>query len=147
MTMPALDFRIFGNGHGFGAPYHDQPFYWLSGEFYTYMGGHGAQLHSVQWMHPKAGERRILRGVEFRPFNSRRRWGRVMVAWATKLPPDIDQANEWLRQFRAHLSQPGFDFQFRPAQAIEAQRAATPKSDAVADESAVPKGCAQEDAA
>jgi hypothetical protein len=114
MTFPALDFHIFGNGYGFGAPYFDQPFYWLSGEFYTFMGGLGAQLHSVQWTHPKPGEKRILRGVAFRPMHSNRRWGRVMVAWATKLPDDIDQANEWLRQFRAHLSQPGFDFQFLP---------------------------------
>lgn len=113
--IPALDFRIFGNGHGFGAPYWDQTFYWLSGEFYTYMAGLGAQLHSVQWTHPKAHEVRRLCGVDFRPFSSRSKWGRVMVAWSTKLPDDLTAANEWLRQFRAHLSQPNRDFEFRPA--------------------------------
>lgn len=140
----ALDFRIFGNGYGLGAPYFDQTFYWLSGRFYTFMGGLGAQLHSIQWTHPKPGEVRKICGVEFRPFNSHRRWGRVMVSWSTRLPRELDQANEWLRQFKAHLGSPCFPFEFRPlAQGIEARRAATGNTDAVADESAVPKGFAQ----
>jgi hypothetical protein len=114
---PALDFRIFGNGFGFGAPYHDQAFYWLSGEFYTFIGGLGAQLSSVQWTHPKPGEVRKICGVEFRPFNSHRRWGRVMVSWATRLPHDLDEANAWIRQFKAHLGSPFRNFEYRPASA------------------------------
>ena len=115
MTFLPVDLRIFGNGHGFGAPHFDQAFYWLSGELYTAMSGHGAQLHSVQWTHPNAGEERRICGVRFRPFHSRRKWGRVMVAWHTnELPKDINLANEWLRQFRAHIQLPVFDFVFRP---------------------------------
>jgi hypothetical protein len=114
VTCPAIDFRIFGNGYGFAAPYFDQPFYWLSGDFYTFMHGFGAQLHSVQWTHPRAGERRNICGVEFRPLHSHRRWGRVMVAWSTKLPQGMDQANEWLGQFERHLRSPYGKFEFRP---------------------------------
>jgi hypothetical protein len=116
MTFPALDFRIFGNGHGFGAPYSDQAFYWLSGDFYSFMHGFGAQLHSVQWTHPNAGERRSICGIEFRPFHSRRCWGRVMVAWTTKLPSNLDEANDWLRQFERHLQNPIGSFRHYPAQ-------------------------------
>lgn len=86
MTSPAIDFLIFGSGRGLGAPYWNQPFYWLvdahskRGDFYTYSAGFGAQLHSYQWRHPKPQERRRLAGMEFAPFHSRRRWGRVEVA-------------------------------------------------------------------
>lgn len=123
-----LDFRIFGNGYGLAAPYFDQPFYWLSGRFYTFMGGFGAQLHSFQWTHPRAGEIRDICGVRFRPFNSSRRWGRVRVAWCANLPSGINEANEWLRQFKAHLSSPLFPFEFRPAQGIEARSDETPQA-------------------
>ena len=114
--IPALDFRIFGDGYGFSAPYSDQAFYWLSGEFYTFMGGLGAQLHSAQWTHPKAGERRKICGVEFRPLHSNRRWGRVMVAWAASLPRNTGEANDWLRQFERYLSHPNGAFEYRRAQ-------------------------------
>lgn len=140
--IPILDFRIFGNGHGFGAPYFDQPFYWLRGQFYTFMHGFGAQLHSVQWTHPKAGERRKICGVEFRPFSSRRKWGRVMVSWCTTLPENIDEANDWLRQFEAHLRHPFAPFEYRPAKAMEARRAETLGS---VHDSAVAKPFAQKE--
>lgn len=82
-----LDFAIFGNGCGLGAPYFSQVFYWLvdsnteKGTFYTWCGWFGSQLQSFQWFHPIPGEERILAGVRFRPFTSTRRWFRVRVAW------------------------------------------------------------------
>lgn len=39
-----LDYLIFGNGYGMAAPRHDNVFYWLSGELYTFSYGFGAQL-------------------------------------------------------------------------------------------------------
>lgn len=109
----AIDFRIFGNGYGLGAPFWAQTFYWLPytyesgnkryGDFYTFMHGFGAQLHSFQWTHPKPGECRIIKGRKFRPFSSTRRWLRVEVAWSTNLPNDIDAANAELRQIKADL--------------------------------------------
>lgn len=120
--IPALDFKIFGNGHGFAAPYFNQPFYWLSGEFYTFMHGHGAQLHSAQWKMPRPDEERVICGVKFRPFNVCRSWGRVKIAWATKLPADIDSANEWLRQFARHLQSPNDVFRFHPARDPDGNR-------------------------
>jgi hypothetical protein len=78
----ALDHFIFGNGHGLKSPHFDSAFYWLKGEFYTFSGGFGAQLHSFQWTHPKPGERRTLLGREFVVFQSYRRFLRVRVSWA-----------------------------------------------------------------
>lgn len=108
-----LDHRIFGNGFGLGAPFWDQRYFWLTqnhlrGELYTYMGGLGAQLHSIQWTHPKAGERRHLSGYEFKVVHSTRRWCRVMVAWGlTRLPEGIDAANEMIRQVERDLAKNG----------------------------------------
>lgn len=119
--MLRLDWRIFGNGHGFRSPFCDDRFYWLSGEFYTFMAGHGAQLHSVQWTHPNAGEERVIAGLRFRPLHSYRKWGRVMIARACQdLPSDIDGANYGLRQMermigsslpmdRSHLYPPAIE--------------------------------------
>lgn len=104
-----LDHRIFGNGMGMGAPFWDQRYFWLTrdhkrGELYTFMHGLGAQLHSIQWTHPKAGERRRLAGHEFVVFHSSRRWFRVMVAWAlVHLPDDLDAAHEMLRKVEDDL--------------------------------------------
>jgi hypothetical protein len=107
----ALDHLIFGNGHGLASPYHSAHYYWLAdtsredrhAELYTFMSGFGAQLHSIQWTHPSAGETRRLIGRDFRPFHSRRQWGRVMVAWCTNLPDDLDAANAELRQMKRDL--------------------------------------------
>lgn len=137
MTIPFIDVRIFGDGYGFAAPHFDQSFYWLAGDFYTFTHGFGAQLTNVQWTHPKAGERRMICGVEFRPFNSYRKWGRVYCTWSTRLPRGIDAANDWLRQFRAHLASPVFPFEYRPAQAIEARQGGDAKQAPSQDESAV----------
>lgn len=113
-----LDHRIFGNGHGLGSPYFDARFYWLSGKLYTWIGGFGAQLQSLQWMHPRPGEERVLCGRRFRPFNSRRQFlwlwrgkifaiptpiGRVSVSWACNLPDNIDAANAELRKLRSEI--------------------------------------------
>jgi hypothetical protein len=108
-----LDHKIFGNGYGLASPYWDDKFYWLSGELYTFMHGFGAQLHSFQWRHPLAGERRSLFGYEFEPMSSKRYFlwlwrdsyfaiptpiGRVMISWArVDLPKEIDEANAALR--------------------------------------------------
>lgn len=104
-----LDHLIFGNGHGLASPYCDSHFYWLNGEVYHWIGGHGAQLASFQWTHPKPGERRIIRGVEFQVFRSDRKWltvgpgglrlfplpiARVEVTWAmVGFPHNINLAN------------------------------------------------------
>lgn len=111
-----LDHKIFGNGHGLASPYFDSKFYWLGGirgEIYTFMQGFGAQLHSFQWRHPLAGERRELFGYKFEPLHSHRnflwlwrdRWFaiptpicRVSIAWGRiDLPKDLDEANYELR--------------------------------------------------
>jgi hypothetical protein len=100
-----LDHRIFGNGWGLKSPFWDNRFYWLKGELYTFMGGFGAQLHSIQWRHPKAGERRRLIGREFVVLHSNRRWGRVIVAWAmVAMPRDIDAANAAIRLLERDLN-------------------------------------------
>lgn len=101
-----LDHLIFGNGYGLGSPYFDMRFYWLSGEFYTFSGGLGAQLHSFQWTHPRAGERRRLSGREFVVFQSSRRWCRVTVSWAlTRLSPDLDTAHKQIRELKNDLGE------------------------------------------
>ena len=114
-----IDHKIFGNGHGLASPYFDSKFYWLSGELYTFMQGLGAQLHSFQWRHPLAGERRRLFGYDFEPLHSRRYflwlwrdrvWAiptpicRVSVAWGrVDLPKDIDEANAELRHMATQV--------------------------------------------
>jgi hypothetical protein len=99
-----LDHLIFGNGHGMASPLSDERFYWLSGELYTFGHGLGAQLRSVQWRHPRPGERRLLCRREFVVFSSRRRWGRVEVYWAlVGLPHDLDDAHAALRQLETRL--------------------------------------------
>lgn len=105
----ALDRWIFGNGYGLGLPFWDQRLYWLvdantkRGTTYTFSAGFGAQLHSIQWTHPRAQEERLLAGVRFRPFHSGRRWGRVMVAWAVTVR--VDDA-DILRQLEDRLGRP-----------------------------------------
>lgn len=114
-----LDHKIFGNGYGLGSPYFDNKFYWLSGELYTFMQGFGAQLHSIQWRHPLAGERRRLFGYDFEPLHSRRyflwlwRDGafpiptpicRVMVFWSrVDLPKNLNEANAELRHMEQQI--------------------------------------------
>lgn len=101
-----LDHKIFGDGRGLRSPYFDNIFYWLSGDLYTYMAGLGAQLHSFQWKHPRAGERRKLCGREFVVFHSRRRWLRVEVAWAmVDLPRDLDAAHVEIRTLKRELGE------------------------------------------
>lgn len=77
-----LDWKLFGNGYGMASPFCDDVFYWLSGRFYRWAGGLGAQLHSIEWFAPKAGTRRKLFGHEFVVFQVRRKWIRVEVSWA-----------------------------------------------------------------
>lgn len=109
-----LDHLIFGNGRGICSPYFDNTFYWLvdtsggrgagRGRLYTYFGGFGAQMRSMEWRAPKAGTCRQLAGVTFTVFSVTRRGPRVDVAWAMRLPDDIDLANAKLRDFRERLS-------------------------------------------
>lgn len=104
--MIAIDRLIFGSGHGLAMPYWNQRLYWMvdaktkRGTIYTWCGGFGAQLHSIQWTHPRAQEERVLAGVTFKPFSSHRSWGRVMVAWAMVRPPRDAEA---LRALEARL--------------------------------------------
>lgn len=114
--MLALDFAIFGNGHGMAMPYFDGRLYWLvdtasrersgrNGAFYTFMHGWGAQLHSYQWTHPRAGETRRLIGRDFTVLHSRRKFCRVEVAWSMRrLPSDVDEANAAIRQLSHDLN-------------------------------------------
>jgi hypothetical protein len=100
-----LDFLIFGNGYGLAAPYHDQRFFWLSGDLYTWIGGHGAQLRSRQWFHPRPGERRRLIGRDFEPFTSSRRWLRVEISWRmVGFPRDIIEASAAIRSLEREIS-------------------------------------------
>ena len=105
-----LDHLIFGNGHGMATPFFDGKFFWLEdqngkarSQLYTWQGWFGCQLRSHQWFHPRAGERRRLRGTVFRPYNSRRKGIRVEVSWAMNLSSDINEANEQIREFRREL--------------------------------------------
>lgn len=99
-----LDHLIFGNGRGLGSPHWDQRFYWLSGRLYTFMPGFGAQLHSFQWTHPRAGERRRLSGRDYVVFSSTRRGLRVAVSWSlVGLPRNVTQALDVLREIESEL--------------------------------------------
>lgn len=99
-----LDHKIFGSGRGLRTPYWDGAFYWLSGELYTFSPGLGAQLHSIQWTHPKAGERRYLCGRWFRPLHSQRQWGRVKISWAMEgLKGDLDSVHAEIRRLKSDL--------------------------------------------
>ena len=108
-----LDHLIFGSGYGLCSPYFDDTFYWLvdtsngrkggKGRLYTYCGGFGAQLRSIEWRAPKPGTRRQLAGVTFTVFSTSRRGPRVDVAWSMRLPDNIDLANAKLREFRERL--------------------------------------------
>ncbi|OWQ97988.1 hypothetical protein [Sphingopyxis witflariensis] len=122
MTILALDHLIFGSGHGMRSPFWDNRFYWLGGELYTFSAGLGAQLHSVQWTHPKPGERRKICGQEFRPFSSYRRWGRVMVSWAWMgQPKDMGEAQIAIRALGQALGNPDA-FYWPPAKAMSARQ-------------------------
>lgn len=100
----AIDHLIFGNGYGLKSPYSDNVYYWLSGELYTFSHGLGAQLHSIQWTHPKACERRTLAGREFVVFQSKRKWLRVSVSWAmVRMPDNLDDANAKIGKLKADL--------------------------------------------
>lgn len=111
----SLDHAIFGNGFGDRAPFWDQRYYWLvdtyqqerdgrNGQLYQWSGWFGAQLRSIQWTHPRPGERRRLAGHDFVPFNSTRRWFRVEVSWAlADLPKDIGEANAILHRLQHDL--------------------------------------------
>lgn len=104
VTWLPLDHWIFGNGHGFKSPFWDNRFLWLDGELYTFNGWLGAQLHSVQWTHPKAQEERLLNGLRFRPFSSHRKWGRVYVSWRwADLPMPLPRSNLALEELRSSL--------------------------------------------
>lgn len=74
-----INFKLFGNGFGLKSPFFDDKFYWLSGNFYNWIGGYGAQLSSIEWLCPKAGTRRNLIGREFVIFNATR--GRFGIKW------------------------------------------------------------------
>lgn len=98
-----LDHKLFGNGHGLRSPHCDNRFYWLDGRLYTWIGGLGAQLQSIQWRHPLPGEQRVLCGLVFRPFHSVRTGPRIRVSWTTHLPHDLNEANAFLRRLEAAL--------------------------------------------
>lgn len=95
-----IDFWIFGSGRGLGAPTCDQTFYWLNGRFYTWIGGFGAQLQSIEWRCPRPGDRRVLSGTVFRPFSADRKWGKWRVSWVVDGP---QLSLEAIREMRKHL--------------------------------------------
>lgn len=109
-----LDHIIFGNGRGMKSPYFDDKFYWLvdekwprhwcCGELYNFSWGFGAQLHSIQWIHPKSGEERKLIGRRFKPLHSNRRWGRVEIAWSmADFPSDLSGQHAAINKLRSDL--------------------------------------------
>lgn len=110
-----LDHLIFGNGRGLASPFFDKRFFWLvdtlrkdrsgrNGELYSWIGGLGAQLRSIQWTHPLPGERRRLAEREFVVFDSHRHGARVEVSWAlVRLPDGINAANAAIRELEKEL--------------------------------------------
>lgn len=111
--LTTLDFWLFGNGHGLAQPYFDGRFFWLvntaegrergRGRLYTFFGGHGAQLRSIEWFLPHPGERRRLAGESFTVFQAHRKGPRVEVAWCMRLPDGIDAANAKIRALENRL--------------------------------------------
>lgn len=124
-----LNFLIFGSGHGMGAPFFDQQFYWLvntenagrsgkNGQFYTWIGGLGAQLQSIQFRRPLPGEIRTLAGKKFRSFNANRGYIRLFgfgiiplkwqVSWALceGLPENLDEAHKKIRELKEQIQRP-----------------------------------------
>jgi hypothetical protein len=101
-----LDFLIFGNGFGIGAPAFPQTFTWYEGRFYSWIGGFGAQLQSFEWRCPPAGTRRRIAGRDYRVFNASRRWLRCRVAWELcRFPHDINEANALLPVLKRELQE------------------------------------------
>lgn len=105
-----LDFALFGRGCGLAQPDLDGVFYWLvdrwtkTGRFYTFSHGFGAQLQSIEWMTPKPGTRRFLKGREFVVFNVSRAGPRVRISWAmARMPSGIDEQNDAIRQLGKDL--------------------------------------------
>lgn len=104
MIFP-LDHLLFGNGGGLKSPHFDNAFYWLNGELYTFAYGFGAQLQSIQWIHPVPGERRTLAGREFVVFSSRREWLRVIVCWSmVNMPKDLEHMHITIRKLKSDLN-------------------------------------------
>lgn len=109
-----LDHLIFGDGLGLRSPLHDNRFYWLADErtghreIYTFSGGLGAQLHSIQWRHPKPGEERHLFGRNFVIFNTTRRWGRVYCSWALVglSSMRLDDTHKCIRELKEKIGEP-----------------------------------------
>ena len=77
-----LALKLFGSGHGMAAPLFPDAFYWCKGNFYTWLGGFGAQLYSYEWFSPAAGTHREIFGKDFVVFIVSRRWCLVQVSWA-----------------------------------------------------------------
>jgi hypothetical protein len=113
MTIPALDFRLFGSGNGLVAPAWSQAFYWLvdpstkRGDFYTFSAGFGSQLISFQWTTPKPQERRVLAGMTFSPFYASRTHGRVRVSWSVNINRPLEPSD--FDEMRARLTDPVSD--------------------------------------
>jgi hypothetical protein len=100
-----LDFLLFGNGHGLAAPYFPERFIWIGGRFYTWIGGHGAQMVSREWRAPPPQERRTIAGRQFMPFQTRRCGPRVEVSWTmADLPRDLNAANASIRALERDLA-------------------------------------------
>lgn len=114
----ALDHLLFGNGWGLASPLNDATYHWLvdtsagnrdgrNGRLYSFTGGLGAQLRSIEWFAPPAGTRRILAGREFKVFQTSRRGLRVDVAWAmTPMPPGLDAMHAEIAKLRDLLEKP-----------------------------------------
>ena len=102
-----LDHKLFGNGRGLKSPYFNDTYFWLrdemrpqsKGRLYTWMGGFGAQLHSIEWFAPHPDTCRRLFGQEFKVFNVSRCWLKVRVAWAaTRQFKDYEEVRALERQ-------------------------------------------------
>lgn len=107
-----LDHLIFGNGFGLISPSFDDAYFWIvntwndelglsmgrsesRGELYKLTHApNGLGLTSIQWSHPKCNERRELLGYRFKPFYSKRVYGRVLVDWEICNPNDSQKAFE-----------------------------------------------------
>lgn len=110
-------FLFMGNGWGLGQPFWDGPWYWLHDQmmwreerrrsaWYQISGGLGAQLHSIEFTKPRAGEEREVFGYRIRVFStgSQRRGLIVETSWRfTDLPEELNAANAYIRAARTAL--------------------------------------------
>ncbi len=112
-----LAFIAIGDGRGIAQPFWDGTWYWLHDQiweregkrrsaWYQISGRLGAQLHSVEFTTPRAGEEREIFGYRIRVFSTgaRRRGPIVETSWCfADLPTSLDEVHAYIREARTAL--------------------------------------------